>query len=103
MTNSKSRSEQKQALITGCDYGLGAELAKAAMARGYHVFAACLKPAAAEAVRAFARERGYHPTVLKMDMSSESDIRRACAGIARKTDRIDMIVNNAAMYFTDGI
>jgi NAD(P)-dependent dehydrogenase (short-subunit alcohol dehydrogenase family) len=94
---------RRNALITGCDYGLGVELVRAGLARGYDVFAGCLKPAKARVMKRLKREHGERLTVLGLDMGSESDIRRVAALVKRKTRKIDLLINNAGVYWHDGI
>ncbi|MEK7474805.1 MAG: SDR family NAD(P)-dependent oxidoreductase [Candidatus Coatesbacteria bacterium] len=92
----------KTVVVTGCDYGLGVELAKRGLADGWRVFAGCLHPAKAKAMRDPSRAYGKQLTVLPMDMSSEPAIRRAAAVIRRKVPRLDLVVNNAGVFWNDG-
>ena len=96
-------TRMKQAMITGCDYGLGAELAREGLARGFRVFAGCLNPAKAAAMKMLAREHGRRLAVLRMDMGSERSVDRACAVIRKKTEKLHLLVSNAGVYWTDGL
>ena len=44
-------SEEKWAIITGADGGMGTEITRAVAAAGYHVIMACYHPEKAELVR----------------------------------------------------
>jgi len=92
----------KTVVVTGCDYGLGAELVKRGLADGWRVFACGLNPAKTKPMRELARAYGKQLEVLRMDMSSESAIRRGAAVIRRRIPRLDLLVNNAGVYWTDG-
>ena len=89
-------------LVTGCDHGLGVEVAGAALQAGYRVFAGCLKPARAAGMRALARGSGDRLAVFGVDMGSERSVRRAAAWVGRRTRSLDVLVNNAGIYRTDG-
>ncbi len=93
----------KTAVITGCDYGLGVELVRRALADGCRVFAGCLNPPGAKEMKALKKENGDRLTVCRMDMSSEASVRRAAAGIRRKAPRVDLLINNAGIYAEDGL
>jgi NAD(P)-dependent dehydrogenase (short-subunit alcohol dehydrogenase family) len=89
--------------VTGCDFGLGAEVAKAALGDGYRVFAGCLKPARAREMRALEKSSGGRLDVFGVDLGNEASVRRAAAWIGRRTRRLDVLVNNAGIYWTDGL
>lgn len=89
--------------VTGCDYGLGGEVARAALKAGYRVFAGCLKPARAREMRALERESKGLLSVFGIDLGSEASVSRAAAWMGRRTRRLDVLVNNAGIYWTDGL
>lgn len=103
MSSRPPHEKAKTALMTGCDYGLGVELVRAGLARGYRVFAGCLRPEKARAVRQMKERHGDRLVLLKLDMGSEAGIRSAAAFIGRKTRRLDLLINNAGVYWTDGV
>jgi NAD(P)-dependent dehydrogenase (short-subunit alcohol dehydrogenase family) len=92
----------KTVVVTGCDWGLGAEIAKRGLADGWRVFAGCLNPVKSPAMKELAKAYGNRLTVLRMDMSSEASIRRAAAAIRRNVRRLDLLVNNAGIFWNDG-
>ena len=85
-------------VVTGCDHGLGFELARAAAARGDRVFALCLKPGQAGGLKADRRI-----TVVGANLALERSLVRACAAIRRRTRRVDGLFNVAGVYFRDGL
>src|SRR4051812_15819244 len=74
-------TEKKVALVTGGGRGLGAAICKALAEDGYHVIAADLKPPAGG---------------LQLDVTNEEQV----VGAFRGLDRLDVLVNNAAVDFT---
>ncbi len=97
------KQTSKHVLVTGCDYGLGVDLVRTALARGHVVFAGCLKPASARAVKQLQREHGARLTVVRLDMGSEANIRSVAAFVRSKTRKLDLLINNAGVYWHDGI
>lgn len=90
-------------LVTGCDHGLGVELVKEGLKRGYRVFAGCRRSRSAHAVRALARSNPGRVTVLALDLSAESSVRRAARIVARRTKALDLLVNSAGIFWNDGL
>ena len=44
-------SEEKWAIITGADGGMGTEITRAVAEAGYHIIMACYRPSKAEPIR----------------------------------------------------
>ncbi len=99
----RRKAEGRTTLVTGCDHGLGLEVARAALRRGDRVFALCLRSRSAGDLRALRREAGARLTVLAADLSSEAHLQRACAIVRRKAARLDLLVNVAGAYWRDGL
>jgi NAD(P)-dependent dehydrogenase (short-subunit alcohol dehydrogenase family) len=92
------RLEGRTAIITGSGRGIGKALAKRLAAEGAAVVIADLDGydvAAAELAQSGARTLG-----LKVDVSSESDTARMAERALEAFGRIDILVNNAAMFAT---
>lgn len=96
--------EEKIALITGADRGLGLALCAGLIEEGWRVFAGQYMPDWPELGRLAAREpRLLHPVAL--DVSATDSVKDAARAVADAVDRVDLIVNNAgvispAMYRT---
>lgn len=93
----------KTVLVTGCDYGLGLELAREGLRRGYRVFAGCRRSRSAREVRALEKANPGRLAVMALDMSAESSIRRAARLVARKTPTLDLLINSAGIFWNDGL
>jgi NAD(P)-dependent dehydrogenase (short-subunit alcohol dehydrogenase family) len=92
------RLEGRTAIVTGAGRGIGKALAKRLAADGATVVIADLDGydvAAAELAQSGARTLG-----LKVDVSSESDTARMAERALEAFGRIDILVNNAAMFAT---
>jgi NAD(P)-dependent dehydrogenase (short-subunit alcohol dehydrogenase family) len=86
------------AVITGASSGLGLVAAKALAAQGWHIIALGRNPGrtvAAEAVIRSAAAREGHVDMIRADLALMSEAARAADEIATKTDRIDVLLNNA--------
>lgn len=85
--------ELKTVLITGCsEGGLGAALALAFQQQGYHVFATLRNPAKAGSL---AGEHGTNIDVLPLDTTSKESISACLEAVKKKTNKLDVLVNNA--------
>jgi NAD(P)-dependent dehydrogenase (short-subunit alcohol dehydrogenase family) len=87
----------KVAVISGASSGIGKETAKALASQGWRVIAIGRDPtrsaAAAEEIRAVSS--GAQVEMIKADLSLMAEAARAARDIASRTDRIDVLVNNA--------
>lgn len=83
-------------LITGCDYGIGFELARQYAADDWRVHAVCLDTASRAKVEAIAGDVRFH----RLDVSDEAAV-AALAG-ALRGEEIDLLINNAATFAPDG-
>lgn len=82
-------------LITGCSTGLGRELAKVTIGRGYRVVVTTRKPEAAAAIAG-----GAETVVLPLDVTDQAQVDGAIKLAEAKFGHIDVLVNNAGVgYF----
>ena len=85
----------KHILITGASTGIGAETARV-LANGNTVFVHYnASGQAAEKVAADVNQAGGEAIVLQADLSAETGCRSLVEGVAAKTDKLDVLVNNA--------
>jgi NAD(P)-dependent dehydrogenase (short-subunit alcohol dehydrogenase family) len=87
-------------LITGANRGLGLEFAAQYLADGWHVYAACRRPQAAEQLERLGRERRDRLEILELDVTSESGIARAAAKIGKVA--LDVLINGAGIAGRSG-
>ena len=85
-------------LVTGASKGIGLEVVRQLAARGARVFLTARNQAAG--MKAAAEIRGAE--FVALDASDPSSIAAAARAIAAKTDRLDVLVNNAAVLLDDG-
>ena len=88
-------SEQKSALVTGGNKGIGYEIVHQLLAAGLRVFLAARNSAAGE--KAAANLKGdVH--FLQMDVSDDTSIEQAARRYGEIGNPLDILVNNAAIY-----
>jgi len=85
----------KVIVITGAGIGLGRALARRFAHDGEHVV---LLGRTLSKVEATAKEIGERAMAVECDVSSADSVRTAFAAIAKKHPKIDVLVNNAALY-----
>jgi NAD(P)-dependent dehydrogenase (short-subunit alcohol dehydrogenase family) len=85
--------------VTGANSGLGLHTSIALARHGARVLMACRNPERAQA--ALARARGEVPAasveLVALDLASLSSVEAAAKEVASRTDRLDVLVNNAGI------
>ena len=79
----------KLAVVTGCNRGIGLEITKQLKAKGFDIIAVCRQPSAE------LQELGLKKIITDIDLKTRSGIQKACAAL--KTEKIDLLVNNAGI------
>src|ERR1700754_5140366 len=88
----------KVAVVTGGAMGIGFTACEALATQGATVLVADMKDAAAAAERL--RKEGYKAAHADTDVSSENDTQRMADIAMQEFGRIDILLNNAAIYST---
>ncbi|MFB5192393.1 SDR family NAD(P)-dependent oxidoreductase [Alicyclobacillus fastidiosus] len=88
-------SKKKAWFITGAGRGLGVDLTKAALAAGHQVVATGRNTDKVKNVVGEAENL----LVVKLDITSSSDVEAAVKAAVNKFGRIDVLVNNAANFY----
>jgi len=84
--------------LTGASRGLGLELLKEAVARGYHVYATVRDEAGKENVQQhLSKEQLNQVTILMLDVKDELQIKNAAAQLKEDQVKLDVIINSAAV------
>ena len=84
------------AYITGTDRGLGLALAAQFLQHGYDVFAG-LYGIDAGGLEALQRVHGARLHIVPLDVGSNASVSAAARLVAGQTDRLDVLINNAAV------
>lgn len=88
----------QQIAITGTSRGIGLELVRQFAARAEtEIFAMCRKPGEASELKALSRSSGARIHVIALEVTDSQSIRAAVQEIAKLTDHIDLLINNAAI------
>ncbi len=95
-------SVQRVAVVTGGNRGLGLETCRQLAGRGYHVILASRDGARGEAAAARLRPGGRDVTPFRLDVTNADDIARLVHFIRAEVGRVDVLVNNAALYLDEG-
>ncbi|MBC2607896.1 SDR family oxidoreductase [Pelagicoccus albus] len=85
----------KRIFITGSNRGLGLGFVRLFLERGDQVFAACRRPAKAEALQELKAKFGGLLTLIECDVTDEASILAAAAEVSKETDALDWVINNA--------
>ena len=87
----------KTALITGANRGLGFEVARQLLEKGFHVFLAARYREAGEKAAALLHKGGAQGSFIELDVASAESIRHAAATVTAQAGQLDVLVNNAAI------
>ena len=95
----------KTALVTGANKGIGREVARQLVGRGFHVFIGARNAKAGRAAAEDLANNGGKTTFLTIDVSDNARVRSAAREFARRSDHLDVLVNNAGIIVDgdDGI
>jgi NAD(P)-dependent dehydrogenase (short-subunit alcohol dehydrogenase family) len=87
-------------LITGANSGIGLETARALAARGWHTLMLCRNEQRADAAVADIRRTNpdAEVEVVLGDLGLQSSVRTAATEVRARTDRLDVLVNNAGIH-----
>src|ERR1700726_3352425 len=85
------------ALVTGANQGIGLQIAKDLVARGFTVLVGSRNFGRGEAA---AKEIGPDARALQLDVTDQSSIAAAAERIRKELGRLDVLVNNAAISNT---
>ena len=84
------------ALVTGTDHGIGLELARQLLSRGYYVTACRLRPQE-EAIDALCAGNPGRMQVLTLDISQDESVKQMAQAVEHATPCLDLLINNAGI------
>ncbi|MGH8102498.1 MAG: SDR family NAD(P)-dependent oxidoreductase [Chthoniobacterales bacterium] len=95
----------KAVLVTGANKGIGREVARQLVGRGFHVFIGARNAKAGRATVEDLANGGGKTTFLEIDVSDDESVRSAACEFARHCDHLDVLINNAGIIVDgdDGI
>jgi NAD(P)-dependent dehydrogenase (short-subunit alcohol dehydrogenase family) len=91
---------QKTALVTGANKGIGFEVTRELARLGLRVFLGARKVEAGQAAAAKLRSAG-DVIFVQIDISDENSIHAAASALSGETERLDVLVNNAGVLLDD--
>ena len=91
---------QKTALVTGANKGIGFEVARQLARQGFRVFLGARDEKAGGAAAEKLREEG-DVIFLRIDISDANSIRTAAEEFSGQSDRLDVLVNNAGILLDE--
>jgi len=95
--------EQRIAIVTGGNRGMGLETCRQLARRGYGVVLTSRETAQGEAVAArLQEEEGLEVEPFRLDLTRAEDIAALIAHARRRLGRVDVLVNNAGLYLEYG-
>src|SRR5262245_37081475 len=99
LTRTTMRLKDKVAIITGGGQGIGREYALRFAREGAKVIIGGFRDAQATEVGQELRDLGSDSLALRIDVSKEEDTKRLAATTAERFGRIDILLNNAAIFY----
>ncbi len=93
-------NNQKKALVTGGNRGIGFAIAIGLLAKGYQVI---ITARSLDNAKQAAEKLSGNVIPVELDVSSDRSIEQALATLDRNIDRLDVLVNNAGIYPDEGV
>jgi NAD(P)-dependent dehydrogenase (short-subunit alcohol dehydrogenase family) len=98
----KQAKANKVALITGANKGIGLEIARQLGRKGITVFIGARDDNRGQESANHLGDEGIDARFVKLDVTDQTTIDAAAAHIEREFGRLDILVNNAAIFIDDG-
>jgi 3-oxoacyl-[acyl-carrier protein] reductase len=94
--------QDKVAIITGAGRGLGKAFALRFAEEGAKLLLPDISPERAEATAKEIKDKGGQAVAMPTDISEEKDTRKMAEEVMRLYGRVDILLNNAALYYGVG-
>ncbi len=98
-----NRLKDKVAIVTGGSVGIGQATATLFAEEGAKVVIANTYEPVGDAAAEELREQGYEALFVETDIANEEHCRRVCDETVRTYGRLDILVNNAAIFILKGL
>lgn len=96
-------SQERIALVTGANKGIGFEIARQLAEAGVRIFLGSRDAARGQIAADQLAVKGLKVQAIPLDLTNGASIEAAAAHIAHQHDRLDILVNNAGIFdFSDG-
>ena len=92
--------QNKIALVTGGNRGIGSAITQGLLAKGYQVI---ITARSLEKAKQAAQKLQGNIIPVELDISSDRSINEAFTTIKQKSDRLDVLINNAGIYPDEGV
>jgi NAD(P)-dependent dehydrogenase (short-subunit alcohol dehydrogenase family) len=89
--------ENKTALVTGANKGIGYEVARQLTGKGFHVFVGARKRDAGRKAANEIAKAGGRATFLEIDVADNASVSAAAHEFSECADHLDVLVNNAGI------
>lgn len=90
-------TEQRTALVTGANRGIGLAIAKRLAELGHVVFLGTRDPQAGEEAAASLRRHGWHAAAIRLDLCDAESLQNAIHAIGASGRCVEILVNNAGV------
>jgi NAD(P)-dependent dehydrogenase (short-subunit alcohol dehydrogenase family) len=97
------QSSEKVVLVTGGNRGIGLETARQLGRQGWRVLIGARDAEAGGRAAGELRSGGARVEFLPLDVSDSASIRAAAEEFGRRTDHLDVLINNAGVYPDKGV
>jgi len=87
----------KTALVTGANKGIGHEVARQLVAKGFHVFVGARNRGAGRVAADAIAKNGGKATFLEIDVADNASVTAAAGQFSKTTHHLDVLVNNAGI------
>jgi NAD(P)-dependent dehydrogenase (short-subunit alcohol dehydrogenase family) len=87
----------KTAVVTGANKGIGHEVARQLVSRGFHVFVGARNSENGRKATEALQKNGAMATFVSLDVSDPESIRNAVHFVSAAADHLDVLVNNAGV------
>lgn len=94
-------NNNKVALVTGGNRGIGYELVRLLASNGYKVILTSRDPVAGNKAAQQLRDSTMDVTFVQMDLDRQESIRQAVATVINQFEKLDVLINNAGVYLDD--